>query len=81
MTSRPFTPSTKIRAFTPRFKPGDIIPLEVLKRQRQTAAKLVAMHHEKYLWVFERIDAEYKKRLAKEDILNQALSLANEDDQ
>ncbi|MCK4841519.1 MAG: hypothetical protein KAT04_06510 [Methylococcales bacterium] len=47
-----------------------------LKKAYLQAAKIVALHGEKYLPIFERLEKEYKERKKQVSTLNRAIKLA-----
>tara|TARA_R110002072_G_scaffold44269_1_gene123980 strand:+ start:537 stop:725 length:189 start_codon:yes stop_codon:yes gene_type:complete len=52
------------------------ITLKQLKNTYLQAANIVAVHGEKYLPIFERLESEYMERKKKIDTLNRALKAA-----
>ncbi len=50
-----------------------------LKKTYLQAAKIVALHGEKYLPIFERLEKEYKERKKQVNTLNRAIKLAQSD--
>jgi len=50
-----------------------------LKKAYLQAAKIVALHGEKYLPIFERLETEFRKRKKQVDTLNRAIKLAQSD--
>ena len=47
-----------------------------LKKAYIQAAKIVAVHGDKYLPIFERLESEYQKSEKRKEILNRALEIA-----
>lgn len=60
-------------------KMGNEISYKQLKKAYLQAAKIVALHGEKYLPIFERLESEYKTRKKRDDALYRAIKLANSD--
>jgi len=50
-----------------------------LKKAYLQAAKIVALHGEKYLPIFERLEIEFRERKKQVDALNRAIKVANSD--
>ncbi len=53
------------------------MPYAKLKKAYIQAAKIVTVHGEKYLPIFERIEKEYQERKKKLDALNRAIAISN----
>ncbi len=50
-----------------------------LKKAYLQAAKIVALHGEKYIPIFERLEKEYNERKKQIETLNRAIKLAQSD--
>lgn len=57
----------------------DKVSYDTLKKAYIQAAQIVAVHGEKYLPIFERIEKEYQARTKQLDTLKRALKIAHSD--
>ena len=54
--------------------------IEQIEEARNVCAKVIAMHGEKYLPIFERLDNELHQRKKQDCLLQKALKIATQND-